>query len=299
MKAFPFIKIENKKYPTVIMGEDHFTGWFKKCKQYNSEKERETSYRQTLETAYSYGVRRFSMSPHTILIKVLKKFKKEHPEIVCISNHHWNSHYYINDELLWSMKNMKKLSNFAASKINLKMRNNCNWFNDISNEFFSSKEIKQFRLDDKEYVSELDKFKDFCDFGLVGNLGISSLILHKRVDIIEKEIQHARKAGIIPLLMCEGGGLALPTAEKIDVGGSWLCVNRSYVFPNFDSALKEIKKSTKTITAYKILTSTEEFNLEKSISFIKNIKQISSIVIGVDGKEQAKETFSRLRDYWK
>ena len=53
MKEFPFIEIENKKYPTVIMGEDHFTGWFKKCRKYDSEEERENAYRETLEIAYS------------------------------------------------------------------------------------------------------------------------------------------------------------------------------------------------------------------------------------------------------
>ena len=109
MKEFPFIKIENKKYPTVIMGEDHFTGWFKKCRKYDSEEEREISYRQTVETAYSLGVRGFSMSPHPTLIKVLKEFKKEHPEIICISNPHWQTNYYLGDKSLWLPENLERL----------------------------------------------------------------------------------------------------------------------------------------------------------------------------------------------
>ncbi len=298
MNPFPFIKIENKNYPTVIMGEDHFTGWFKKCKKYNSEKERENEYKETLETAYSKGVRGFSMSPHTTLIKVLKEFKEKHPEIVCISNHHWGTHYYIGEESLWGKKNQMKLGNFAASKIDKSVRDECHWFDNVDlKNTFSKEEIKTFRLDEKEYFSKLKQFK-FCDFFLVGNLGISSLILHKREDIIEKEIELVRKAGFIPLLMAEGGGLALPSVERLNVAGSWVCINRSYAFPNHKEAIKAINGSSKPITAYKILTSSEGFNLKKSISFIKKIKGIKSIVIGVDGKEQAEENFSGLRDYW-
>lgn len=296
MKPFPFIKIENKDYPTVIMGEDHFTGWFKKCKKYNSEKERLNDYKETLEMAYSLGVRGFSMSPHLGLIKVLKKFKQKYPEIVCISNHHWKSSYYFGKESLWLSKNLQKLTNFAASKIDNKMKENCYWFNENKNDFFSKEDISKFRLDEKEYEQKL-KEMEFCDFCLVGNLGISSLILHNRVDIIEKEIKISRKLGFIPLLMCEGGGLALPTAKNIDVAGSWVCMNRSYIFPNFKSGLKAIQDSTKPLTAYKILTSPEGFNLKKSIEFIKKTK-VQSIVIGVDGVKQAEETFIKLKKLW-
>ncbi|MBU1112007.1 MAG: hypothetical protein KJ896_04460, partial [Nanoarchaeota archaeon] len=73
MDNFKFITIENKNYPSVIMGEDHFTGWFSKCPKFDSEEERAKAYRECLETAYSLGVRGFSMSPHDTLILVLKK----------------------------------------------------------------------------------------------------------------------------------------------------------------------------------------------------------------------------------
>ncbi len=298
MKEFPFIDIENKLYPSVIMGEDHFTGWFNKCKKYDSDKEREIDYRQAITTAYSKGVRGFSMSPHPVLIKVLREFKMEFPDIVCIANPSWQKSYYIGNESLWIQKNLKKLSNYASLKIDQKIKDKCYWFERVSDDIFSSKEIANFRLDSNEHKSQLIKFKDFCDFCLVGNLGISSLVLHNRIDIIEKEIQSTRELSFIPLLMCEGGGLSLPTARKLDVAGSWLCINRSYVFPNFNIALKTIKDSTKPITAYKILTSPEGFDLEKSISFIKSFPQIKSIVVGVDGKDQAEDTFSNLHYHW-
>jgi len=264
MKPFPFIKIENKNYPTVIMGEDHFTGWFKKCKSYSSDKERAKEYKETLEMAYSKGVRGFSMSPHPLLIKVLKEFKKIHPEIVCIANHNWHNHYYFGKESLWEERNMKKL---------------------ISNKF-SKDEVKQFRLDEKEYNQQLKKFS-FCDFALVGNLGHSSLIELQRTDIIEKEIELVRKHNLIPLLMCEGGSSFLKVAEKLNVAGSWLLINYYHPKPKLSNGLKPI-------TAYRIFSHPEGFNFEKSISFIRKIKQIKSIVVGIANPQQAEETFSKL-----
>ena len=58
------------------------------------------------------------------------------------------------------------------------------------------------------------------------------------------------------------------------------------------------KEAKKPITAYKIFDSPEGFDIEKSIEFIKSVEQIKSIVVGVEGKEQAEETFSKLQEYW-
>jgi hypothetical protein len=299
MEPYKFIEIEDKRYPTVIMGEDHFTGWFSKCKNYNSEEERKESYRQTIETAYSFGVRGFSISSQSTLIENLKEFKQKNPDIVCIANHHWHSNYYIGKESLWKPENIGKLGNLVFKKIDRKILEKTNWFKGkISDDVFSKEEIQEFRLDEKEYNDNLDKFSEFCDFCLGGNLGISALVMHGREDIIEKEIKLARKKGFIPLLMAEGGGLALPYAEKLNVGGSWMCINSSLTIPNLETALKTIKKSTKLITGYKILSGGEGFNLKKSVEFIKNTENIKAIVIGVNGVKQAKETFSLLGEYW-
>src|SRR3989338_773976 len=120
MHHFPFINIENKSYPSVIMGEDRFTGWFGK-KLFNTEKQREIAYKDSIETAYDCGVRGFSMSPHPTLIKVLKNFKKEHPEIVCISNHHWQTHYYLGKKSLWTKENMERLASTEKYYLNQKV----------------------------------------------------------------------------------------------------------------------------------------------------------------------------------
>ncbi|MBT4651807.1 hypothetical protein HOC13_04790 [Candidatus Woesearchaeota archaeon] len=298
MKEFPFIEIENKKYPTVIMGEDHFTGWFKKCRKYDSEEERENAYRETLEIAYSLGVRGFSMSPHSTLIKVLKEFKKKHPEIVCISNHHWHTNYYLGDKSLWLGENLERLGASEAFYYDEEIIKDSSWFKDANIEKrFSKEEINSFRLDEEEYQQQLAKFS-FCDFSLVGNLGRSALINLGREDIVKREIELVREKGSIPIGLCEGGGLALLKYEKMEVAGTWIWINRHEACPNLDYALKMIKKAKKPITAYRVFASPEGFNLEKSISFIKNVEQIKSIVVGIDSKEQAEETFSKLHDYW-
>ena len=270
MKEFPFVKIERKKYPTVIMGEDHFTGWFSKCPKFGSDKERANAYRGTLEVAYRKGVRGFSISPHPVLVKVLKKFKAERSGVVCISNHHWKSHYYVNDESLWENGNLDKL---------------------VSNSF-SQEEISKFRLDEGEYKKQLEKF-NFCDFFLVGNIGLSSLILLGREDILIKEIELVRSKGGIPLGICEGGE-ALLKIENLDVAGTWLKTNR-YTKKSF---LNKLRKSTKSITAYKVFSGLKEFNFEESMKFIRELPKIKSVVVGVSGKKQAKETFSLLKESW-
>jgi len=299
MHHFPFINIENKSYPSVIMGEDRFTGWFGK-KLFNTEKQREIAYKDSIETAYDCGVRGFSMSPHPTLIKVLKNFKKEHPEIVCISNHHWQTHYYLGKKSLWTKENMERLASTEKYYLNQKVIENSSWFKGLDvNKRFSEEELKTIRLDEKEYVEQLKEFRAFCDFCLVGNLGRSALITIGREDIVQREIDLARKIGFIPLGMCEGGGSALPKMEKLNVSGHWVWINRHHAHPNLQYALKVIKKIKKPITAYKIFTSPEGFNFKESIKFIKSVPQIKSIVVGVENKEQAKETFSNLREYFK
>ena len=295
MNHFPFIKIEDKDYPSVIMGEDRFTGWFGK-KLFETEEQREKAYQETIETAYKCGVRGFSISPHITLIKVLKKFKKTHPEIICISNHHWKKNYYLGKKSLWLKENLDRLCATEKYYLDSNLIKDSYWFKDVDiKNKFSEKELKTIRLDEKEYVAQLRKFRDFCDFCLVGNLGRSSLMTLGRQDIIRKEIKLARKIGFIPIGMCEGGGLALPNMEKLNVGGSWVWLNQYHAHPNLLYTLKAIQKIKKPITAYKIFTSPEGFNFEKSIKFIKKIPQVKSLVIGVENKKQAKETFSKLK----
>ncbi|MBT3721142.1 hypothetical protein HN789_02120 [archaeon] len=299
MKNFPFIQIEEKNYPTIIMGEDHFTGWFSKCKKYSSEKKREKEYFETISTAYELGVRGFSMSPHPTLIKILKDFKKSHPDIICISNHHWHSHYFFKDELLYKEKNIERLRASEAFYYGPSIINKCKWFQDINTKKrFSKAEIESFRLDENKYNFQLDLFESFCDFFLVGNLCASALINLGRQDIVKKEIELIRQRNFIPLGMCEGGGLSLLSFEKLNVAGNWIWINKDFSCPSVDYTLDKIKESNKPLTAYKAFSLDKGFNLNKSMSFLKNIKQIKSVVVGVKNKQEAKETFSKLHQFF-
>jgi hypothetical protein len=298
MRQFPAIEIEGKKYPTVIMGEDRFTGWFGKD-IFETEEERAAGYRASLDVAYSCGVRGFSISPHNTLVNVLKGFKALHPDIICISNHHWQTNYYIGNRSLWSKENLAKLCSTEKYYLDDKLIKNSYQYKDVDvKNRFSEEELKTIKLDEKEYVEQLKVFRSFCDFCLVGNLGRSALFTLGREDIIQKEIELARKTGFIPLGMCEGGGLALPKMEKMDVGGHWVWINHHHAHPNLPYTLKIIKKISKPVTAYKVFTGPEGFKFEESMRFIESISQIKSIVVGVENEEQAKETFSMLNKRW-
>jgi len=297
MRQFPTIDIEGKKYPSVIMGEDRFTGWFGK-KLFSTEKQRAEGYRASLDTAYSCGVRGFSISPHDTLVSVLKEFKAIHPDIICISNHHWHTNYYLGNKSLWLKENIERLGASEAYYYDKKLIKDSEWFKDIDvKNKFSKEDIGSFRLDEEEYLRQLDKFS-FCDFFLVGNLGRSALVLLGRDDIVRREIELVRQKGRVPVGMCEGGCLVLPKMEKMDVACTWIWINKHTACPNLDYALKVIKKSKKPITAYKVFSGPKGFNFEESIKFIESVPLIKSIVVGVENSVQAKETFSKLNKRW-
>jgi hypothetical protein len=289
-EQFRNIEIEGKKYPTVIMGEDKFTGWFGKD-IFSSEPDRAKAYRTTIQAAYDKGVRGFSMSPHETLISILKEFKKEHPDIICIANPHWKSHYYIGEESLWLPDNLKRLrASIAKRHPELAAHE---WFRDLTGAF-SDKEIAEIRLDVEEHKERLKRFS-FCDFCLVGNLGPGALILLDRQDIINEEITHVRDAGMVPIGMCEAT-ITIPEMEKLDIAATWTWINRDFSCPDTTTALKIIEEAKKTITAYRVLSSPKGFDLEGSIRFIKDIKNIQSMVIGVQNPAQASETFTKIKE---
>lgn len=271
---FPFVKIEDKNYPTLIMGEDHFTGWFSKCKNiYSNEKDRAKSYQDTINIAYNLGVRGFSMSPHKTLIEVLNNFKKSHPDIVCIANPHFKQNYYLNNESLWTSNNLNRLSGINP---------------------FSDKEISQFYLDEQEYINNLNIFNQFCDFSLIGNLYQSSLMLLGRQDLLAKESELVRKSGMTPLIICEAGFLALKNSQNIDCGGYWIRMSQKSGIS--DELIEYLKSINKPITAYKAFDRSDGFNPEKSVEFFKTIPQVKSLVIGIENPSQAQETFSLLNN---
>ncbi len=288
---YKIITIEGRQYPGIIMGEDKFTGWFERD-FFKNEASRATEYGKALNTAYEHGVRGFSMSPHRTLVKTLMNFKTEKPEIGCIANPHWQSHYYVNDESLWTNKNRSKLASTVYSNVFPREKNT-----DI-HDMFSCKDIRNIRLDEHEYKTQLHKFSKFCDFSIVGNLGMSALILLERDDIIIREIEIARQFGLIPIGICECGGLALSEFDKLDLEIIWIRFNRFSVLsnPDISTLMDGIKNTKKTMTAYRIFENPDnQFDLERSINFIQGIDTIKSIVVGIDNACQAGITFSKLQ----
>jgi|GEM_PF-1547985 len=294
---FPFINIEGKNYPTVIMGEDRFT-WFR-TRVFTSEKDRAKAYQETIETAYMYGVRGFSMSPHPTVMRVLKSFKRKHPDIVCISNHHYQFSYYLGKESLWRPLYLDKLIATLKSKLDPSLFRNNSWLKDVSiKDRFTNAQLKKIRLDESEYRRQLRRFH-FCDFFLVGNIGTSLFLVIGRDDIIRKEIELVRRQGGIPIGMCQGTGYAIPKMESLDVAGYWGWINWQQGLPTFASAVRAIRKAKKPVTAYRVFSAPSGFDFKKSIRFVHHTPHIRSIVVGIENKEQAKETFAQLRQYFR
>lgn len=292
---FPFIKIENKNYPSLIMGEDHFTGWFSKSEiSYKTEDLKAKSYSEAINIAYQLGVRGFSMSPHQTLIEVLSNFKKDHSDIVCIANPHFQKNYYLNNESLWTSNNLGRLIATIFNRCSKELKN-INWFNRIENyQPFTDVEISKISLNVSEYSNNLNIFNQFCDFSLIGNLHRSALLLLNRQDLIIKESELVRKASMIPILMCEAGKLALEKGKDIDCGGYWVMMNEEFGVPSINELVQYLKNINKPITAYKAFTRSDGFNPIKTIKFFNKIDQVKSLVVGVENSNQAKETFTLL-----
>lgn len=296
MDTFPFIKLEGKDYPTVILGEDRFTGWFRED-SFASEEDRAKRYKEVLEKSYELGVRGFSMSPHDTLIGVLSTFKKEHPDIVCIANPHWHSHYYLGDKSLWDKDMIERMSASVCAHLPEGQRANCYWYENVNeNSQFSDEDIKKISLNEDEYKVDIGKFKEFCDFCLVCNIGRSALLALGREDIVKREIELVREAGFIPIGMCEGAGYALPKMEELDVAGNWVWLNNNFAFPQLDVALGKIKVAKKPLTAFKIFSGSQDFDLEESLKFLLEIDAVKSMVFGLETVEHAEEDFNKLKE---
>jgi len=295
MVMFPFIKIENKNYPSIIMGEDRFTGWFYKNETiYKTEELRAKAYYETINIAYQSGVRGFSMSPHQTLIEVLNNFKKEHPDIVCIANPHFQKNYYLENESLYSSNNSGRLIATIFNHYSKELKN-INWFSGIENyQPFTKEEISKISLDISEYSNNLNIFNQFCDFSLIGNLHRSALLLLDRQDLVIKESELVRKAGMTPILMCEAGKLALEKGKDIDCGGYWVMMNEELGVPNISELIQYLKNINKPITAYRAFTRSDGFNPTKTINFFNKIDEVKSLVVGIENKSQAKETFTLI-----
>lgn len=279
------------------MGEANFTGWFGKG-NFPTELERRYAYKNAMKIAYILGVRGFSISPHATLMRTLKKFKCEHPDVICISNHHRKLNYYIDKTSLWEPYNISRIKATVLSKLDPRIiASNCPWLNDVdSQKPFSEEEIDKITLNEVEYRKNLTQFSKFCDYALIGNIGPTGLFLMGRIDLLEHEIEIVRDEGLVPIGMCQGGGLVLPGMDRLKVGGHWLYINKSFSFPNLEYTLKIIKKIKKPITAYKIFSDSKIIDIESSLKFLKEIRNIKSIVFGTENEKQIGDDCTKIRN---
>ncbi len=294
-RSFKNISVEGKPYPTVIMGEDNFTGWFGKG-DYPTQAARATAYRQALDAAYAQGVRGFSMSPHPTLLDTIRRFKQDHPDIIVIANPHWQSHYYVGDESLWTTRNRGRVLATVAAMLPEAVRAASALLR--GKELpppFSKDEIEQFRLDETEFKAQLERYKGLADFCVVGNLSFGVLAYTGREDIIRREIALVRAVGMIPLGISEGGDSSASKLKGLDVAGLWMWANRTEQFPSPGNVARAAGGAKMPVTAFRILEHSDKFDLAASLDFLSKIKKIAAIVVGVDDQAQATATFSKIR----
>lgn len=286
-----FLTVEGKNYPSVIMGEDAFTGWFDGKFRF-SEFERLKTYSQTLEQSYLMGVKGFVATNQETLKQSLIQFKNKNSDIICIANNHFRSHYYYKKESLWGNEHREKLIATMLSKLSDPIQ--VNWFNDIDTKnIYTKTEISRLYLNEIEYEKQVINCKDLCDFFVIGNLWYNSLFLLDRVDIISKEIEIVRSHGLVPVGIVECGTNVLNTLEALGIKVAWIWVNRFEAFPSLQKMLKTIQDSKTPLTAFRILKSSfQKLDIARSVDFIRNTNNIRSVLLGVDNKMQAKETFS-------
>lgn len=293
-RAFKNIALEGKPYPTVIMGEDNFSGWFGKG-DFPSEVARAAAYREALTAAYAQGVRGFSMSPHPTLLAELRSFKKDHPDIIVIANPHWQSHYYVGDESLWTPRNRARVLATVAAMLPEAVRAASALLKGQKlPPPFSKEEIARFRLDEAEFKAQLDRYKGLADFCIVGNLSFGALAYTGRQDIIEREIALVRAAGMVPLGISEGGDASAAKLKRLDVAGLWMWANRTEQFPSPGNVARATSGAAVPVTAFRIFENADKFDLEASLAFIRKAGKIVSFVVGVDDGAQAKETFAKI-----
>lgn len=293
---FQDLTVENKAYPAVVMGEDSFTGWFGKG-NFPNESDREIAYTAALDAAYRQGVRGYSMSPHPTLMKAIERFKGSHPDIRVIANPHFKSHYYVGDQSLWTPGNLSRLIATVAAKLPEVVRSASPIFKDADlSTRFSDAEIAQIRLDEKEYLERLDAFKKFSDFSIVGNLPFGFLAFIGRDDIIRRETALARSRGLVPLGISEGGGVSAKMLQGLDVAAVWMWANRTLQFPVPVDLPALLGGYGRPVTAFRVFEHPDGFDPAASLAFIRDNRKISSLVVGVDDKSQAAETFAKIRE---
>ncbi|MCP4629928.1 MAG: hypothetical protein GY850_41440 [bacterium] len=298
MEHFPYITIENNRYPTVILGGDRFTGIFGNPRNTHLENVITTpEYISTIfEACYQRGFRGYDISMSDPVIACFIQLKEKYPDCIGIGNPNWdcglmigkrklreihpriNAHFF---KHVFSVKEKAAISQLCPDQREV-------WFSYPSEATpLTSQEIASIYVDEEKYQANLDKIKEICEFCLVGTVFADWLPLLGRQDILRDVIALVRDNKLIPLSIHHWTSLVLPLLDELDVAGHWTYLNKACQFLTEGDAIQAIQHSQKPITAFKALLSREKEDIEAYFDYVFHVAHIQAVDFGVETTEEA------------
>ncbi|MFC1833799.1 hypothetical protein ACFL2Q_03570 [Thermodesulfobacteriota bacterium] len=297
-RHFPFIAIENKAYPTVIVGGDRFTGLFGPPRTSGLESVITTPkyISSVLEACYQSGFRGFDVSMSDNVITCFERLKEKYADSVGIGNPNWDCGVMLgNEPLRDSMHRINKhlweyvyseSEKAAVQRLRESQRSHFSTASDSSP--LTEKEIGEIYLKVDKYQANVDRIKDSCDFCLVGTVFADWLPLLGRTDILEQMIGLARENGLVPLSIHHFTSLVMSKLDYLDVAGHWTYINNYWQLLTEEAALEAVHQSDKPITAFCALVSRKEKEIEASLDYLFNHVKVDSVDFGVETPDEAR-----------
>jgi hypothetical protein len=302
-----FIKVEGKKYPTIILGGDRFLGWFGKPPEHIKDVITTEPYiTSIMEKCYQLGVRGFDMSVKKEVINSFKTIKKKHPDAVGIGNPNMDAGYELYGKPLCEFGHRiiaTYMNDFFSKELKEKIKNlpldRKKWFEyPKGTKPLTQKEIDSITIDLDKYQKKLNPLKGVCDFILISECQLDCLSIFDRLDIHEKLIKLVRYNGFIPIGLSELTTISLPKYKKLDYAAYWTWVSKGFQFEDKKAALKEISNAGKPVTSFKSLSGGRLIDdIDGAIKFLKE-SGLSAVNLGVETEEQAEQTFTVANKYF-
>lgn len=297
-RHFPFITIENKAYPTVIVGGDRFTGLFAPPRNSRLESVITTPkyISSVLDACYKSGFRGFDVSMSNNVITCFERLKEKHPESVGIGNPNWDCGVMLgNEPFRDSMPRINKYlweyvysESEKASVQRIGEHQRSRFSTETDSTPLTAKEIGEIYLKADKYQANVDRIKDSCDFCLIGTVFGDWLPLLGRIDILEQMVGLVRESGLVPLSIHHFTSLVLGKLDDLDVAGHWTYVNNYWQLLSEEAALEAIHQSGKSITSFSALVSREEKEIEASLEYLFNRVKVDSVDFGVETPDEAR-----------
>lgn len=295
---FPYITIEHTRYPTVILGGDRFTGMFGSPRHAHLENVITTpEYISAIfEACYHHGFRGYDISMSDQVIACFTRLKEKYPDCIGIGNPNWDCGVMMGTKPLRDMRPRINASLFThvfsarekAAIAQLGQEQRETWFAyPTEARPLTSQEIADICVDEETYQANLERIKDICEFCLVGTVFADWLPLLGRGDLLHALIQRIRENGLIPLSIHHWTSLVLPLLDDLDVAGHWTYINKAWQFLSEDNALQAIHQSPKPITAFKVLLSRRQEDVEAYFEYAFRVVKADAVDFGVETIEEA------------